>query len=32
LALLQGPPENRLACQARVRGVPGLIRLRPIGS
>jgi 2Fe-2S ferredoxin len=32
LQLLQGPAENRLACQARVRPGIGLVRLRPIGS
>ena len=30
LDLLAGPANNRLACQARIRGEPGLIRLRPV--
>ena len=32
LDLLAGPENNRLACQARSRGEPGLIRLRPVGT
>ncbi|MBK7580666.1 MAG: 2Fe-2S iron-sulfur cluster binding domain-containing protein [Myxococcales bacterium] len=32
LGILGGPEHNRLACQARVRGGPGLIRLKPVGS
>jgi len=32
LELLAGPANNRLACQARVRGQDGLIRLKPVGA
>ncbi|MFO0567670.1 MAG: 2Fe-2S iron-sulfur cluster-binding protein [Polyangiaceae bacterium] len=32
LELLAGPPQNRLACQARVKQGPGLVRLRPVGT
>lgn len=31
LDLLGGPPSTRLACQARVKPGPGLVRLKPIG-
>ena len=31
LELLDGPDDSRLACQARVKPGPGLIRLKPIG-
>ena len=31
LELLDGPPQNRLACQARVRPGAGVIRLKPVG-
>jgi ferredoxin len=29
LAILDGPPENRLACQARLLSGPGTVKLRP---
>lgn len=32
LDLLDGPPESRLACQARIKPGPGFIRIRPIGA
>jgi ferredoxin len=32
LEILGGPASTRLACQAVVRAVPGLIRLRPVGA
>lgn len=32
LDLLDGPPDTRLACQARVKPGPGFIRIRPIGA
>lgn len=32
LELLGGPPNNRLACQARVRPGPGSIRLKAAGT
>lgn len=32
LELLGGPPEVRLACQARVRPGPGLLRVKPLGT
>ncbi len=32
LDLLDGPRNNRLACQARVKPGPGLIQLKPIGT
>jgi ferredoxin len=32
LDLLDGPEGSRLACQARVKPGPGLIRVRPIGG
>jgi ferredoxin len=32
LELLEGPVENRLACQARVKPGPGLVRIKPVGS
>ena len=32
LDLLDGPEGSRLACQARVKAGPGLIRVRPIGG
>ena len=32
LELLDGPDHTRLACQARVRPVPGLLRIKPLGS
>ncbi len=31
LDLLDGPENSRLACQARVKPGPGLIRIRPVG-
>lgn len=31
LEILAGPPNVRLACQARVRAAPGLVRLKPVG-
>lgn len=30
LELIDAPPDSRLACQARVRPGPGLLRLRPL--
>ena len=32
LHILGGPPNNRLACQARVRAGAGCIRLKPAGT
>ena len=32
LALLAGPENDRLACQARVRPGAGLVRLKPVGA
>jgi ferredoxin len=32
LALLDGPANDRLACQARVKKGPGLLRLKPVGA
>ncbi|MGE0328648.1 MAG: 2Fe-2S iron-sulfur cluster-binding protein [Polyangiaceae bacterium] len=32
LEILDGPENSRLACQARVKPGPGLIRLKPIGT
>jgi ferredoxin len=32
LELLGGPVTNRLACQARLRPVPGRVRVKPAGS
>lgn len=31
LELLGGPPNNRLACQARVRRGAGRLRIKPVG-
>jgi ferredoxin len=31
LALLAGPPNLRLACQAKVKPGPGLVRIKPAG-
>jgi len=30
LGVLRGPPSSRLACQARIKAGPGLIRLRSL--
>lgn len=32
LELLAGPPEARLACQARVRAGAGRVRVKPLGT
>lgn len=32
LDLLDGPPNSRLACQARVQAGPGFIRIRPVNA
>ncbi|MEB2311785.1 MAG: 2Fe-2S iron-sulfur cluster-binding protein [Sorangiineae bacterium] len=32
LALLDGPPDVRLACQVRVRAGDGVVALKPIGA
>ena len=32
LDVLAGPDNVRLACQAKVRGEPGVIRIKPVGT